>query len=146
MSLVDCTITPLLLEHTLLPVSSTPGRIQHIFFSLSKITTQIFLLLPGTNYCWVDWCSMKWEACLILLHITSGCNRSQDLLILSSKPYPKGHMLSTQSNLMQASKITHFLVLTKQYRGIPTACAETFIYGFFPSYFKQLWLSGLRGY
>ena len=49
---------------------------------------------PGTHYGWVDWGSVEYGVCPILLYMSNTGNRTPDLLILSSTPYPLGHIWS----------------------------------------------------
>ena len=48
---------------------------------------------PGTHYVWVDRGCVESEVCSTLLHMTTIWNRTPDLDILSSTPYPLRHIL-----------------------------------------------------
>ena len=61
MSSADCTIKPLILEHTL-SWSHLPAHYKVICFFVS----------PATHYCWVFRGRMEWEVGLTLIHMTSG--------------------------------------------------------------------------
>ena len=60
------------------------------------------ILDPCTRYpySWVDQGSVEYEVCSILLHMASTGNRTPDLLILSPMPYPLGHALPSNTNMI----------------------------------------------